>query len=109
MVRSRSSVPPTTGAAMAAITTVSEAARTISKSAAPLQSRTGRLVLIGLRWNSNERLQLEEALLANAFDVHQLLDPFEAAALRPIFDNQLRGLLADAGQRIERLEGGGVE
>ena len=62
-----------------------------------------------LRRNGDERLQLEEALLADALHVHQLFDPLEAAALGPVFENAFGGLAADARQRLELLERGGVE
>ena len=116
MVRSRSRVPPITGTAIAAITTherrgdddVDEggaAARRASREAARLV--TGRLV--GLGRDGDERLQLQEALLADALDVHQLFDPLEAAALGSILDDAFGGLAADAGQRFELIDRRGVE
>ena len=107
MVRSRSSVPPITGTAIAAIMKQTSVATMMSMKAAPRASVTGRLV--GLRRNGDERLQLEEALLADALDVHQVLDPLEAAALGPVFENAFGGLAADARQRLELLERRGVE
>src|SRR5438874_89652 len=54
----------------------------------------------------DERLQLQEALLPDALDVHQVLDFFEAAVLLAIVENPLRGTRADAGQALElRLRG----
>src|SRR5204863_3406921 len=112
MVRSRSSVPPISGTAIAVITTQSEVETMMSIKAAPRvsptrggrdagrRSVTGRLV--GLRrWNDDERLELEEALFADAFHVHQLLDALEAAGLGPVLDNPLGRLPANAGQRFE--------
>ena len=51
-----------------------------------------------------ERLELQEALLADALHVHQLLDPLEAAALGPVLDDPFRGLAADARQRLELID-----
>ena len=51
--------------------------------------------------DGDERLQLQEALLADALDVHQLFDLLEAAVLLPVLDDALRRLGADAGQRFE--------
>src|SRR5262245_14585443 len=100
MARSRSSVPPTTGTAIAANRTESEAANTTSIRAAPLIARrgdrcnggrssvTGRL--FALRRDNDQRLQFQEALLADALHVHQILDALEAAALGAVLDDALR-------------------
>ena len=71
------------------------------------RSVTGRLV--GLRRNNDQRLELQEALLADALDVHQVFDPLEAAALGAILDDSLGGLAPDAGQRFQLIDRGGVE
>src|SRR5688572_2696303 len=119
MARSRSKLPPITGTAIAAIKQQSDVATMMSMSAAPRvppkrrlrkggrASVTGRL--FGLGRNHDERLELQKALLANALHVHQVFDPLEAAALGPVFDDPLRDLAADAGQRLELLDRGGVE
>jgi hypothetical protein len=55
----------------------------------------------------DERLQLQEALLPDAFDVHQILNFLKAAALLPVLENPLRGGRPDAGKRLQlRLRGG---
>ena len=59
--------------------------------------------------HDDQRLDLQEALLADALDVHQLFDPLEAAALGPVLEDPFGGLAADAGQRFELIERGGVE
>jgi hypothetical protein len=56
-----------------------------------------------------QRLDLEEALLADALDVHQLLNLLEPAALLAVFDDQLRGPRPDPRQRFELRHGGSIE
>src|SRR5215213_9509482 len=119
MARSRSSVPPITGTAIAIITTHSEVAMTMSIRAAPVASPghvipkdgrasvTGRLV--GLGRHRHERLQFQKTLLADAFDIHQIFDPLESPALRSIFNDALRCLAANAGKGFELIERCGVQ
>src|SRR5688572_11685737 len=57
--------------------------------------------------DGDERLEFQEALLADALDVHQLLDLLEAAVLLAVLEDSLGRGGADAGQRFElRLRGG---
>ena len=51
--------------------------------------------------DGNERLQLEEALLTDAANVHELLAFLEATILLPMLDDPLRRLGTDAWQRLE--------
>src|SRR5687768_14184339 len=62
-----------------------------------LVARALRLV----RRDGDVRLQLQERLLADPLDVHQLLDLLEAAALLAVLGDPLRRGGADAGQRLE--------
>src|SRR5262245_2446474 len=101
--------PPTTGSATAATTEINATDRTMSMRAAPraLLPATGLLWL--RRRHEQHRLELQEALLADALHVHQLLHLLERAVLLAILQDELRRLAADAGQRLELLHGGGVE
>src|SRR5262249_56003247 len=57
---------------------------------------------IGLfRSNRHHRLELQEALLADALHVHQLLDLLEGTVLLAVIDDELRGLGADPWQRFQ--------
>src|SRR6185436_18668290 len=119
MVRSRSSVPPITGTAIAIIRTQSEMATMMSMKAAPLASPKRRMRkggrgsfigrLVGLWRYGDERLELQKTLLADAFDVHQILEPLEAAGLGPVLDDSFGGLTSDAGQGLELIDCRGVE
>src|SRR5262245_49650516 len=53
----------------------------------------------GLLRDGDEWLQLEEALLADALHVHQLLDLLEAVVFLSVFDDALGRLWSDAGKR----------
>src|SRR5690349_6103059 len=110
-MRSRSSVPPITGTAMPAMSAQSAAETMMSIKAAPRASATpsGTWRLVGLRGHRDQRLELEEALLADPLDVHQFLDALEAAALGAELEDALGGLAADAGKRLELFDRGGVE
>src|SRR4051812_19685631 len=55
------------------------------------------------------RFELQEALLADTTDVHQLLDLLEWSILLPVFNDEGGGASADAGQRVQFLDGGGVD
>ena len=55
--------------------------------------------------DDDERLQLQEALLADAPHVHQVLDLLEAAALLAVLEDPFGRGLADAGQRLELRDG----
>src|SRR5947207_13054926 len=67
---------------------------------APLPMVLG--IVIGLRSADGElRLQLQEVLLPDAADVHQLLDLLEWSVLLPVFENARSGLGADAGKPFE--------
>src|SRR5450830_303021 len=58
--------------------------------------------VVGLRRRDDDLgLQLEEVLLADTADVHQLLDFLERAVLLAVLDDARGGLRADAGQRLE--------
>ena len=51
--------------------------------------------------NGDLGLQLEEVLLANSSDVHQLLDLLERTILLPVRDDERCGLRTDARQCLE--------
>ena len=70
--------------------------------AGPLRPTAVRLIVIGLRRRDRDlRLQLQEVLLPDAADVHQLLDLLERAVLLPVLDDARGGLGADARQPFE--------
>src|SRR6187402_2355103 len=108
IVRSRSRVPPTTGTAMAARMNISATTTIMSIRAAPRASVTGRFLRLQ-RGHDNHRLELQEALLADALDVHQLLDLLESAVLGTVFDDALGRLPANARQGLELIDRGEVE
>ena len=71
---------------------------------------TAAAIVIGFRRGDGElRLQLEEVLLPDAADVHQLLDLLERTVLLPVLDDAGGGFRADAGQPFEIGGRGGVE
>src|SRR6185503_8335440 len=68
----------------------------------PWRLRLVLAVVIGL--DSGERelwLQLQEVLLTETADVHQILDLLERSVLLPVFDDPRGHRRADAGQRLE--------
>src|SRR5438045_3002048 len=69
------------------------------------RTRWTRLLLRALgdlrRANAQLLLQLQEVLLAEAADVHDVLDLLERAVLLPVLDDAGGGLRTDAGQRLE--------
>src|SRR5439155_24543479 len=67
------------------------------------------IVLRLRRADGDLRLELEEILLADAADVHQLLDFLERTVLLAVLDDPRSGLRADAGERIELRRGRGVD
>src|SRR5262245_18004527 len=82
-------------------------ANRVSASANPRSSESTRL--LRFRVDRDERLELEEALLADPLDVHQLLDLLEPARLLPVLEDALGRGAADAWQRFEIRQRGGVE
>ena len=61
--------------------------------------------LVCLRGNATSGFNLRK-LFADAFDVHQLLDLLEPAALLAVFEDALRRGTPDAGQILELFERG---
>src|SRR5688572_6210913 len=61
------------------------------------------------RRDDHERLELEEALLPDATDVHQLLGLRERTVLLPVLDDPIRRGGADAGQALQVGRRGGVD
>src|SRR5436190_21997736 len=61
------------------------------------------------RGDHDQRLELEKALLADPFDVHQVLDLLEAAVLLAVLDDSCRGGGPDARQRLQLQRGRRVE
>src|SRR5919197_5508412 len=60
------------------------------------------MIVVGLRRRDRQvAFQLEEVLLADTADVHQLLDLLERSVLLPVLDDPFRGLRADAGKRLQ--------
>src|SRR5215207_8193101 len=55
------------------------------------------------------RLQLQKTLLADTLHIHQLLDFLEASVLLPVLDDALGGLPANARQRLDLRQRGGVQ
>src|SRR5262245_33840141 len=120
---SRSRVAWSAGKAMAATTAEIAQATTRSTSAKPRvrafidspQSLNGPgrgaslpRRLLRLRGNDDQRLELEEAFLADALDVHEVLDLLEAAVLLAIVENALRCRPPDAREFFELVERRGV-
>src|SRR3954463_13121231 len=64
----------------------------------------------GLRLRADGQLgaQLQEALLADALNVHQLLDLLERTLRLPVVENARGSLGADAGELLELRGAGGM-
>src|SRR5262249_15038821 len=93
------------GMAIPPTVTVTATANRSSMAEKPIALLVGRL----LRANGELRLQLQEVLLTEAADVHQLLDLLEGAVLLAVLDDPGGGLRADARERLEVGGTGGVD
>src|SRR5258708_38499550 len=56
---------------------------------------------VGFLGESQQWLQLEEALLPDTLHVHQVFDLLETAVLLTVFEDPLRRFGADAGERLQ--------
>src|SRR5262245_56075778 len=95
-----SSASPPTGIATPTSTTLRAIASMSSISVKPdILLGAGTVSLVSS--NGDERLQLEKALFADPFHVHQLFDLLERAVFLPILDDPLGRAGADARQCLQ--------
>src|SRR4030095_7759142 len=109
-VLASSSASPVSGRATPASTTIKATTNTSSTRVRPESALLlGRAMVGPVAAHGDERLQLQEALFADAPDVHQFFDLLEASVLLAVLDDPLCRRFADAGQRIELRDGRGVQ
>src|SRR4051812_22476356 len=77
------------------------------RAAGPLFLAARTVCLLGA--NRDQRLQLEEALFADPFHIHQLFDLLERTVLLAVIHNPLSGAGADARQCLQLSARGGIE
>src|SRR5262245_50782627 len=65
--------------------------------------------LVGSRGDDDEGFQLEEALFANAFDVHEFFNFLEAPVFLSVLDDALRYRASNAGKIVELIDRRGIE
>src|SRR5215470_7176694 len=97
--RASSNPAPSRGTVVAIAVAIKPVVTTSSPSVAIDLLRRRRA--FGSRRYRNLRLELQEVLLADATDVHQLFDLLERAVLLPVLHDARSGLGADARQPFE--------